>query len=160
MRDRITHLRVSAIVYGVVAGLLAVGVQVFFGLEPPPAYAICMTCHPRDMITWVLNHIVGTNWEIAPVSATVPLLTTVGLLIGAYLAARRNQEIRRVSLGKRWRSLIYGVLVMNAGIVVLGCPTRLLLLSAYGEVLALIAVAGGVIGIIIGTWLLARGIVH
>ena len=160
MAGKALRLRVSAVVYGVVAALLAVGAQVFFGLEPPPAYAICMTCHPRDMITWLVNRVAGTHWEIAPVSATVPLLTTVGLLIGAYVAARRNQEIRRVSLGQRWRSFVYGVLVMNAGLAVLGCPTRLLLLSAYGEMLALVAVVGVAIGISIGTLLLKRGIIY
>ncbi len=160
MTGKVTRFRVSPIAYGVVAGLLAVGVQVFFGLEPPPAYAICITCHPRDMVTWLVNHIAGLNWEIAPVSAAVPLLTTVGLLIGAHIAARLNQELRPVSLGKGWRSFIYGVLVMNAGILVLGCPTRLLLLSAYGELLAVIAVVGVVIGIILGTLLLARGIFY
>ena len=160
MRGKVPPLRVSAIVFGIVAGLLAVGAQVFFGMEPPPAYAICMTCHPRDMINWLVNHVAGTHWEIAPVSATVPLLTTVGLFIGAHVAARRNQEMRRVSLGKRWRSFVYGGLVMNAGIIVLGCPTRLLLLSAYGEVLALVALVGVVIGISIGTLLLKRGIFY
>jgi hypothetical protein len=112
------------------------------------------------MITWLVNHVAGARWEIAPVSASVPLMTTVGLFFGAYLAARIHRETHWVSLGKGWRSFIYGVLVMNAGIVVLGCPTRLLLLSAYGEVLALLAVVGLVIGITVGTWLLARGIFY
>lgn len=158
MINRIVPARISAVVYGVIAALLAVRAQVLFGLEPPPAYAICMTCHSRDMITWLVNHVAGARWEIAPVSASVPLITTVGLFIGAYVAARRHQETRWVSLGKGWRGFIYGVLVMNAGIVVLGCPTRLLLLSAYGEVLALVAVVGLVVAITVGTWLLARGI--
>ena len=48
---------------------------------------------------------------------------------------------------------------MNAAIVALGCPTRLLLLSAYGDFLAVLAVGGVVAGILAGTFLLARGIV-
>ena len=157
MRGKFVPFRISATFYGVIAALLAVGVQIFFKVEPPPAYGICMACHPRDMINWIVNHIFGTNWEITPVSATLPLLTTVGVLIGAYMAAWRNGEIRQVSLGKGWRSFIYGLLVMNAAILVLGCPTRLLLLGAYGEVLALIGVVGVVIGITVGTFLLERG---
>jgi hypothetical protein len=160
MISKVERFRISAIVYGVVAGLLAVGVQIFFGLEPPPAYAICMTCHPRDMISWLVNHTIGLNWEIAPVSAAVPLLTTVGLLIGAHIAARHNHEVRPMSLGREWRSFLCGLLVMNAGLLVLGCPTRLLLLSAYGELLAVIAVVGVVVGILLGTLLLARGIFY
>ncbi len=160
MRDKIAHLRPSAITYGVVAGLLAVGVQIFFSVKPPPAYGICMACHPRDMVNWLLNHLFGTRLELAPVSATVPLLTTIGLVIGASIAARRNREFRWVSLDHRARSLLLGMLVMNAALIVIGCPTRLLLLSAYGEVLALVAVIGLVIGIICGTGLLKKGIVY
>ncbi|MFN8455190.1 MAG: cytochrome C [Anaerolineae bacterium] len=160
MMSKIIPRQVSAVGYGVVAALLAVGVQIFFRVQPPPAYGICLACHPRDMVAWLANQAFGANWEIAPVSTTFPLLTTIGVLIGAYLAARRNQEIRWVSLGKPWRSFIYGLLVMNAAILVLGCPTRLVLFSAYGEGLAMLGVVGVVIGITLGTWLLERGIFY
>ena len=160
MIAKIRSFRVTAVVYGVVAGLLAVGVQVFFSVQPPPAYGICMACHPRDMISWFMNNLFGTNWEIAPVSVVFPLLTTVGVLIGAFMAARRNREIRWVSLGKNWQSFIYGLLVMNAAIVVLGCPTRLVLFSAYGEILAVLGVVGVAVGITIGTVLLERGVIY
>ena len=152
--------RVSAVTYGVVAGLLAVGVQVFFGVKPPPAYGICVACHTRDVVAWLSNHLVGTQWEIAPVSVILPLLTTIGMLIGAFVAASRNGERRKVALGGHWRSFVYGTLVVNAAIVALGCPTRLLLLTAYGDTLALLAVAGLVVGILAGTTLLTRGIVN
>ncbi len=159
MINKILHLRPSAVTYGVIAGLLAVGVQVFFSVKPPPAYGLCMACHPRDMVNWLLNHLFGTRLELAPVSATVPLLTTVGLVIGASIAARRNREFRWLSLGKRARSFLLGLLVMNAALIVIGCPTRLLLLSAYGEVLAMVGVVGLVIGIVCGTWFLKKGLV-
>lgn len=157
MIDRVRSLRVTAVVYGVAAGLLAVGVQIFFSVQPPPAYAICMACHPRDMVSWLFNNFFGANWEIAPVSVLFPLLTTVGVLIGAFIAAYRNGEIRWISLGKNWQSFIYGLLVMNGAIVVLGCPTRLVLFSAYGEMLAVLGVVGVAVGITIGTLLLERG---
>lgn len=157
---RMVPRRVSAVTYGVVAGLLAVGVHVFFGVKPPPAYGICVACHTRDLVAWLSNHLVGTQWEIAPVSVTFPLLTTIGMLIGAFFAASRNGERRKVALGGHWRSFVYGMLVVNAAIVALGCPTRLLLLTAYGDMLALVAVAGLVVGILTGTMLLTRGIVN
>lgn len=152
------RFRISAVTYGVVAALLAVGAQVFFNLQPPPAYAICMTCHPRDMISWIANHLTGTTWEIAPVSASWPLLTTLGLLAGAWLAARQHGEVRRVSLGRRGVGLLCGLLAMNAGLVALGCPTRLVLFTAYGDGLALVGTLGVAIGVLAGTWLLRRGV--
>ena len=160
MKLPILGRRPTAITYGIVAGLLAVAVQAFFNVKPPPAYGICMACHTRDMVNWVLNRLAGTHWDIAPVSVAWPLLTTVGVFIGATLAARRNREYRPVSLGQRGRRFIYGVLVMNAAILGLGCPTRLLLLSAYGEVLALVTVAAAAVGIFAGTQLLKRGIIQ
>jgi hypothetical protein len=154
MMNKLIPNRVSAPIYGVVAALLAVGVQIFFRVQPPPAYGICMACHPRDMVNWAMNHAFGTNWEIAPVSIIFPLLTTVGVLIGAYVAGRRNGEIRRVSLGNHWRNFIYGLVVMNGAIFVLGCPTRLVLFSAYGEGLAVLGVIGVAVGIAAATFLL------
>jgi hypothetical protein len=112
------------------------------------------------MVNWVINHLFGTDWEITPVSLTLPLLTTVGVLIGARVAAWRNGEFRPASLGKGWQSFVYGLLVMNAAILVLGCPTRLLLFGAYGEILALLGVVGVAIGISVGTWLLKRGVIY
>ncbi len=156
---RLGSMRPNAVTYGVVAGLLAVAVEIFLGVRPPAAYGICMACHTRDVVNWILNHVAGTRWEVAPVSASVPLLTTFGVLIGAFVAARRHHEYRPVSLGHGARSLILGVLVVNAAIIAVGCPTRLLLLSAYGEPLGLVGVAGLVAGIVAGTLLLKKGIV-
>jgi hypothetical protein len=158
VRVRLPH-RVTPVIYGVSAALLAVAAQVFFDIKPPPAYGICVACHTRDVVAWLANHLFGTHWELAPVSLVVPLLTVFGMLGGASLAARRNHEQRPVALGGHWRSLVYGVVVVNAAIIALGCPTRLLLLSAYGDVLAPLAVGGLVAGILLGTFLLARGIV-
>jgi hypothetical protein len=118
-----------------------------------------MACHPRDAINWVVNRLAGADWEIAPVSMTAPLLTSFGVLIGAFAAARRHRERRPLSLGRPVRSLLFGVLAMNAAIIALGCPTRLLLLSAYGEALAVVGVAGLIAGIVLGTWLLRTGVV-
>lgn len=159
MKERSKRWRPTAVTYGVVAGLMAVSVQVLLNVQPPPAYGICMACHTRDLVNWFANHLAGIRWEIAPVSTTLPLLTTVGVLIGATVAARRNREFRWLSLGRRGRSLICGILVINGAIVAVGCPTRLLLLSAYGEVLGLVGVAGVIGGIILGTLLLKKGIV-
>lgn len=143
-----------------VAGLLAVGVQVILNVKPPPAYGICIACHPRDMVNWLINHLLGTRLEVAPVSQTLPLLTTVGLVIGASLAAHRNREFRWVSWGKRGRSFLLGLLVMNAALLVFGCLTRMVLLTAYGETLGLIGLAGAAIGIVSGTLLLKKGIFY
>ncbi len=146
--------------YGAAAACLAVGVQLFFGVTPPPGYGICVACHTRDMVNWILDHVAGMHWPVATVSITAPLLTAIGLLAGARLAAVRHGEARPVSLGRGILSFICGILVMNGAIAAFGCPTRLLLLTAYGEKMALVGVGGLVVGIAAGTLMLKRGVVQ
>ncbi len=154
------HRHISPVIFGIVMGLLAVGYQVLLRFEPPPAYAICTTCHSRDLIAWIVGHLAGISWDVAPVAMSVPLLTPVGLLIGAFIAAWSHGEIRPVSLGRHWHGLIWGLVVMNVGLMLLGCPTRLVLLSAYGDQLAWSALIGLGIGVGIGTFLLRRGMIN
>jgi hypothetical protein len=55
--------------------------------------------------------------------------------------------------------LIWGLVVMNVGLALLGCPTRLVLLSAYGDKLAFLAVIGLIMGVGIGTFLMKKGMI-
>jgi hypothetical protein len=148
------------VVYGVAAACLAVAVQLFFGVTPPPAYGICVACHTRDMFNWVADHLFSLHWPLATVSVAAPMLTTIGILAGAWIAAARHGEARPVSLGRGLLSFVCGILVMNGAIAAFGCPTRLLLLSAYGDQVAAVGVGGVIVGIVAGTMLLKHGAVQ
>jgi hypothetical protein len=159
LKRPVNGYRQSPVIFGIVMGLFAVGYQIFFHFEPPPAYAICTTCHSHDMIAWLVNNLTTIQWDVAPVGASAPLLTPVGLLVGAFLAARLHREVHLVCLGRRWHGLIWGLVVMNVGLALLGCPTRLVLLSAYGDKLAFLAVIGLIMGVGIGTFLMKKGMI-
>jgi hypothetical protein len=146
--------RPNAVVFGVVAALLAVAAQMLFSVSHPPAYGVCMACHGQDATNWTLNRLAGTHFTVSGVSRATPLLTTLGVVLGAGLAAWRNGELRwtppSLHLGSI-RQVALGAVVMVCALVAAGCPTRLWLRVGYGEPLALVLVACLVGGVLAGT---------
>jgi hypothetical protein len=137
---------------GIVAGVLAVAAGAFFDVRPPDAYGICMACHGRDLVNWTINAAFATGLTVAPASLAFPLLTTVGVFLGAVAAASRHGEFRWVTPDHPAKTFLYGLLVMNFALVAGGCAIRLTLRTAAGEPVG----AGGFIamaaGIVLGTW--------
>jgi len=141
-------LRVTGLQAGIVMALVAVAAGAFFEVRPPDAYGICMSCHGRDLVDWLSNHTVGTDLTVSPVSLVFPLLTTVGVVVGASIAAVASGEFRLRRPDKLLKSFVYGVVVMNAALIAAGCSTRLALRTSAGDPLGLAgfgAMAGGVV---------------
>lgn len=145
---------VTAARAGLVAALLAVTVGTLFNVHPPDAYGICMACHGRDLVNWTINAVGHTHLEVAPPSLLFPVLTTIGVLLGAAVAATRHGEFRWRSPESSTRTFVYGVLVMNLALIAGGCSTRLLLRASAGELPGVIAFASMAGGVAAGTcWL-------
>jgi len=152
-------LRVTALQLGIVAGLLAVIAGAFFEVRPPEAYGLCMACHARDLVTWTTNRFAGTHLAVAPASFVFPVLTTIGVLLGALLAATTSGEFRWSNPDNSFKTFLYGAIVMNAALIAGGCSIRLLLRSAAGDLLGVIGFGGMVAGVTLGTfWLRWRAI--
>jgi len=145
-------VRVAAVHMGIVAGLLAVAVGAFFDVRPPEAYGICMACHGRDLVDWIVNRLSGMHLEIADASLVFPVLTTIGALIGAFVAARVHREFKWRKPENPWKTFLLGVLVMNCALVAGGCSIRLLLRTAAGDQLGLVGFGGMVAGVVGGTY--------
>jgi len=147
-------VRAMAVPMGITAALLAVAAGAFFDVRPPEAYGVCMACHARDLVSWTLNTLARTQLEVAPASLIFPVLTPIGVILGALVAARRKREFRWQTPESPWKAFVYGVLVMNFALLAGGCSIRLLLRTAAGEALGLIGFAGMIAGVILGTsWL-------
>ena len=147
-------IRATALELGIVAAVLAVLAGSFFDVRPPEAYGICMACHARDLLNWTINRTAGTHLTIAPASVVFPVLTTIGVLLGAILGSTTSREFRWSRPDNSLKTFSYGALVMNSALLAGGCSIRLLLRSAAGEVLGLMGFAGMVAGVILGTlWL-------
>jgi hypothetical protein len=142
----------SAIFYGVVVAVLAVVVGEWLGVSPPAAYGLCSACHGRDLSTWVINHTEGKHLFITAAGAKGwPLLTVVGVVIGSYLASKRNGEHASINLGGNARQFAYGAVVMGAALFVGGCPTRILIRTGYGDLSGALALGGVAFGIVAAT---------
>jgi len=113
-----------------------------------------MACHGEDALNWTVNHLFNTHFQVAPISQSAPLLTTVGVLIGAAFAAGRNGELRWTRLGHPLKAMLLGGLIVMCALTVLGCPTRLWLRLAYGDPLAIVAVGALMMGVTAGTFIL------
>lgn len=161
-------MRLTAAVVGAISGFLAAAVQAFFHVIPPPAYGICIACHVRDLMNWIATHIYpiyglsGGKLIIpgGPVSYTFPLLTTIGVLIGAYMAANANKEFRwkvmRVSWQRPLPEFFWGMLVMISALIMGGCPIRTVLKTAYLDITAAIGLIMIGVGVFVGCQVLKR----
>jgi uncharacterized membrane protein YedE/YeeE len=110
-------VRVSALQLGIVAGLAAVVAGSLFEVRPPDAYGICMACHTRDLLDWTINRVAGTHLAIAPASLVYPLLTTVGVLLGAVLGSTTSGEFRWSTPDNSLKTFLYGAAVMVSALI-------------------------------------------
>lgn len=141
-------VRVTAVYTGAVAAILAVLAGALFEVRPPEAYGVCTACHGRDLVNWTVNVFAGTQLTAAPASLVFPVLTTIGVLLGALLAATTSGEFRWWSPESSVKSFAYGVLVMNCALLAGGCSIRLLLRTAAGEAVGLVGF-GGMVGVVV-----------
>ena len=144
-------MRVTAVQTGIVMGVLAVAAGILSEVRPPEAYGVCMACHARDLVNWIFNWIAHTSLTVAPASLVVPVLTPVGVLVGAVLAARTSREFRWVNPENSVKTFLYGLLVMNFALIAGGCSIRLLLRTSNAEILGATGFAGLVAGVVLGT---------
>ena len=161
-------MRLTPAVAGLTVGFGAALLQAFFGVLPPPAYGICIACHMRDLVNWVLAHIYPIYGLVkgspkipgAPVSHYMPVLTIVGILIGATVAARAHGEFRwkvmRVGWQRPWAEFFWGMGVMICALMMGGCPVRTALKTAYLDLTALIGEVMIFVGVAVGCQVLRK----
>ncbi len=96
--------KITPLVAGLAAGFSAAILQAFFKITAPPAYGICIACHTKDLINWILDKLLGMKLFVAPVykdaaanivaSNYAPVLTVVGIFVGALIAANIHKEFK------------------------------------------------------------------
>jgi FtsH-binding integral membrane protein len=135
----------------------AVAAGTLFAVRPPEAYGICMACHGRDLVNSVVNGLLGTDLVVAPAALVFPLLTTVGVIVGAWIAAVVSGEFRFRRAKAPLKAFVNGMLVMNFALLAAGCSTRLALRSAAGDILGAIGFAAMIGGVVLATvWMRRR----
>lgn len=139
-----------ALITGLTIGILAVTAQGFFGLQPPVGDGVCYISHPANLVNWISNTLFSTEFTIKSIFIQVPVLTSVGTILGSLTASLRNNEFRfrRGPVRDNLTAFIFGFLVINFGLLWGACPIRTVVLSSYGMLFAGImwfVMAGGVI---------------
>jgi len=147
-------LYVKPWIFGVAAGCLFVLADAVFPLSPPSAYAFCLSCHVRDLVNTVVNAVIHSRFQVTEVAGRALMLTSPGVLLGAFIAARVYGEARPRKADRPLLLAGLGFLVMTVGIVIFGCPTRIVLRAGYGEIYGIVALAGMFAGIAVTTLLI------
>jgi hypothetical protein len=162
MAMTLSKLKESVFFAGLVLGLGAAAVQAYFRLIPPTAYGVCMVCHPKELVNWLADHLLGTHWGYAMASMEAPILTVVGVAVGALIAARQHGEFSLRPARQPIFYFISGFLMLNFGLVLGSCPIRVVLLSAYGSILGFVGwvfiVLGVGLGILAMRWQAGRSL--
>jgi hypothetical protein len=148
---------------GLIIGLVASLAQATYYLLPtavagvskykvsPPAYGFCMYCHVRDAVNWVVQGFVPSV-SPAPIAVIAPTMTVFGVLLGAFIAAKRNGQFA-------WRQTIKPSIAVLAGAgfavsaALLGaCTLRIVIRAAYLEPFAYVGLGAIAVGVAIGTY--------
>jgi hypothetical protein len=142
-------------IFGVAAGCIFVLADALLPISPPSAYAFCLSCHVRDLVNTALNAVIHSRFQVTEVAGRALLLTSPGVLAGAFIAARVHGEAKPRKADRPLLLAGLGFLVMTIGILIFGCPTRIVLRAGYGEIYGIVALAGMGVGIA-GTTLLVK----
>jgi hypothetical protein len=158
----VRQVKVSPLQAGVVLGVGAALVQAYFKVAPPVAYGVCMVCHPKDLVNWIADTAFGAQWPYSVASSTLPVLTVVGVVLGAITAAYQHGELRLRAARQPLFYFANGFLMMNFGLALGSCPIRIVLLSAYGNLIGAAGWLAVFVGVVLGTyalrWTARRGV--
>lgn len=133
---------ISGIGLGIVAVLLA-----YFG--NPANMAICVACFIRDIAGAVNLH------TAAPVQYMRPEI--IGMILGACLLAVGRNEYQAKAGSATGTRFILGFLMMVGALVFLGCPLRMVLRMAGGDLNAYVGFIGFFGGVLTGSLFLKQG---
>ena len=150
-------LKRSPIFFGISVALAAVAVQVAFRDDIPLAYGICTVCHARDLLSWIVNHFVKFQMDSPGFASQALVLTPVGLVAGSFVASKSNAEFKLSHQSNPLLMFLCGGLVSIFGLVIMSCPTRIILRTGFGDTLGLLAAAGLFAGIALAVFVMKRG---
>ena len=136
----------SIVTSGILLGLVAVGL-VYFG--NPANMGFCIACFLRDTAGALKLHSAAVVQYIRP--------EIMGLVLGSFLMALRKGEFHPRGGSAPLTRFLLGFCVMVGCLCFLGCPFRMMLRLAGGDLNALTGLVGFVAGIGTGVFFLRRG---
>lgn len=134
------------IISGALAGLAAVALQL---LGNPANMGLCIACFLRDTAGALKLHQAGVVQYLRP---EIP-----GIVLGAFVVSLIRREFRPRGGSAPVTRFIIGMFVMIGALAFLGCPFRMVLRMAAGDLNAWIGFVGFVGGVLLGTVFLKKG---
>lgn len=129
-------------VLGVVGALLAL-------MGNPRNMAICIACFIRDTAGAMKFHQAAVVQYVRP--------EIVGIVLGAFILSMATREYRSTAGSLPMIRFLLGVIMMIGSLAFLGCPLRMVIRMAAGDLNAYVALVGFGLGTVTGTVALKRG---
>ena len=140
------HEKRNMILTGLVIGVIA-SLLVLFG--NPKNMGFCIACFLRDTAGGLGLHSAAAVQYIRP--------EIIGLVLGSFLMALCKKEFSARGGSAPVTRFVLGMFVMVGCLMFLGCPFRMILRLAGGDLNALLGLAGFVCGILAGVFFLNKG---
>lgn len=131
---------------GLIIGVIA-SVLVLFG--NPKNMGFCVACFLRDTAGALGLHTAAAVQYIRP--------EIIGLVLGSFLMALAKKEFSARGGSAPLTRFVLGMFVMIGSLMFLGCPFRMILRIAGGDLNAVVGLAGFACGILAGVFFLNRG---
>ena len=138
--------RIFIIIAGVIFGVLG-ALMVNWG--NPPNMGICVACFIRDVAGALGLHRAGAVQYIRP--------EIIGFVLGAFITAFAFREFRARGGSSLIIRFLLGAFIMIGALVFLGCPVRMMLRLAGGDLNGITALVGLIAGVLVGIFFLKRG---
>lgn len=133
---------VAGAVFGILAALLS-------KLGNPPNMGVCVACFLRDTAGALGLHSAEKVQYMRPEIA--------GFVLGAYISALLFGEFKPRGGSSPILRFVLGALFMIGALTFLGCPVRMMLRLSAGDMTALAALVGWVVGVYIGVQFFKAG---
>lgn len=131
---------------GGIVGIISV-LLVYFG--NPVNMGFCIACFIRDTAGAMGLHRALVVQYIRP--------EIIGLVLGAFVISLKNKEFKATGGSSPFTRFILGIAVMIGALMFLGCPLRMVLRIAGGDLNAIVGLVGFVVGIFVGVLFLNKG---
>ena len=138
--------KVMLLVWGGLLGLVA-AVLAFMG--NPGNMAFCIACFIRDIAGAAKFHTAAVVQYMRP--------EIVGLVAGSFAVSMAAKEYRSTSGSSPMIRFLLGMVTMIGALIFLGCPLRMVLRMAAGDLNAYVGLAGFVLGAATGCFFLKKG---
>ena len=139
-------VHLGVIIAGVAVGLAAV---ILTALGNPANMGFCIACFLRDIAGASGLHSAAKVQYVRP--------EIIGLVLGAFLMSVAGKEFKARAGSSPAVRFVLGAFVVVGALAFLGCPLRMVLRLAGGDLNALVGLAGFLIGILAGIACLKKG---